>query len=1066
MKSAIEWFVKNPVAGNLLMILIMAGGLFTGLTLKKEIFPEFSLDMITVQVSYRGAAPEEVEEGVCIRIEEAIEGLDGIKRVTSSASEGIGSVTIEVESGADARKLLEDVKARIDAIETFPEETEKPIVRELTNRQQVINVAVHGAIDESNLKILAERVRDELAAVPGLTQVEVANARSYEISIEVSETLLRRHNLTFDEIANAVRRSSLDMPGGSVKTDGGEFLLRTKGQAYRGYEFENLVLLTRNDGTHLRLGDVATVVDGFEETEQFSRFQNEPALIIAVYRTGDQSSPEVSAAVYKYVEQAQSRFPAGVTLTPMGDSSLVLSDRLNLLVRNGLTGFVLVFIVLTLFLRFGLAFWVSLGIPVSFLGALWLLPALDVSINMMSLFAFIVVLGILVDDAIIVGENIYTHQERSGNRLQGAITGTHEVATPVTFAVLTSVAAFAPLMFITGVMGKMMIVMPLVVMPCLIFSLIESLLILPAHLARLRSDRSRFSFGKGIRRRIDGGLKNFIKNVYRPWLERAIQWRYVTGALGLVTLMLSIGIVGAGWVRVVFMPPTDADYLTASIVMPQGTPVESTEAAIQHMEEAAEAVRLEVEAETGRPLIKSVYSMVGSRAPNLSGGFAPRQQAPAASHLGGLFIELESSEVRGIGSIDVVNRWRERVGLIPDALEIRYDAEMFTAGDAVNVQLTGPDIDELRAAGNAVKAGLAEYAGVYDIADSFRNGKQEIKLGIRPAAEMLGLSLSDLGRQVRQAFYGEEAQRIQRGRDDVRVMIRYPEVERRSLGNLENMRIRTPEGDEVPFSQVATVESGRGFSSIKRVDRRRALNVTAAVDQSITTASDVIADLDVRVLPEILSAYPNVFHSFEGQTTEFTDSFGGLAQGFLIALLLIYVLLAIPLRSYIQPLIIMTAIPFGLVGATLGHLIMGMDISLLSMFGLVALAGVVVNDGLVMVDFINRYRKKLGNLSLAIREAGAARLRPILLTSLTTFFGLLPLMLETSMQAKFLIPMAVSLAYGIMFSTIVTLFLVPASYAIVEDLRRLTSGRRSTDIEGRSNDLKVESDKDTFAAPA
>ena len=534
----------------------------------------------------------------------------------------------------------------------------------------------------------------------------------------------------------------------------------------------------------------------------------------------------------------------------------------------------------------------------------------------------------------------------------------------------------------------------------------------------------------------------------------------------MATLMLSLGLVGAGWVRVVFMPATDADYLTASIVMPQGTPVESTEAAIQHMEDAAESVRQEVEAETGRPLIKSVYSMVGSRAPHLSGGFAPRQQAPAASHLGGLFIELQPSEVRGIGSIDLVNRWREQVGLIPDAVEIRYDAELFTAGDAVNVQLTGPDIDELRAAGNAVKAGLAEYAGVYDIADSFRSGKQEIKLGIRPAAEMLGLSLSDLGRQVRQAFYGEEAQRIQRGRDDVRVMIRYPEVERRSVGNLENMRIRTPEGEEVPFSQVATVESGRGFSSIKRVDRRRALNVTAAVDQSITTAGDVTADLDVRVLPEILSAYPNVFYSFEGQVNEFSDSFGGLTQGFMIALLLIYVLLAIPLKSYVQPLIIMTAIPFGLVGATLGHLIMGMDISLLSMFGLVALAGVVVNDGLVMVDFINRYRKKLGTLSLAIREAGAARLRPILLTSLTTFFGLLPLMLETSMQAKFLIPMAVSLAYGIMFSTIVTLFLVPASYAIVEDLRRLTSSRRSTNIEGPSNDLKVESDKDTFAAPA
>ncbi|HAK56310.1 MAG: efflux RND transporter permease subunit [Vicinamibacterales bacterium] len=1061
MKGAVDWFAHNSVAANLLMVLIVAGGLFTAVTIKREVFPEFSLDMITVQVPYRGAAPEEVEEGVCVRVEEAIQGLDGIKRITSTASEGSGMVTIELEAGADVREVLDDVKSRVDAIETFPEETEKPIIQEITNRQQVINVAVHGQLDEVSLKSLAEQVRDDLSALPEITQVELANARPYEISIEVSEMLLRRHGLTFDEVAQAVRRSSLDLPGGSVKTEGGEFLLRTKGQAYRGHEFESLVLITRSDGSHLALGDVATIVDGFEDTDQASRFEGDPALVIQVYRTGEQSAIDVSDAVHAYVETASARMPAGVSLTTLGDQASVLKDRLNLLVRNGLTGFALVFIVLTLFLRFSLAFWVSLGIPISFLGALWLLPGFDVSVNMMSLFAFIVVLGIVVDDAIIVGENIYTHQQRHGDRLRGAIEGTQEVATPVIFAVLTSVAAFAPLLFVPGMMGKMMVVMPLVVIPCLLFSLVESQLILPAHLSHGTMRPPRDTWGERMRSRIDGGVKRFVDQVYRPSLEAGIRMRYLTVAVAIATLVLTAGLVGGGWVRVVFMAPVDADFLSASVTMPQGTPVEVTEAAVQHMEDAAETLRAQVKAETGRELFKYTYGLVGSGAPRLSGGMGPGARAAAASHLGGIFIELTNADERGIGSAEVSNRWRELVGTIPDAVEVKFDAELFMAGDPVNVQLTGADIDELRAAGDAVKARLAEYAGVYDIADSFREGKQEIKLGIEPTAEVLGLTLQDLGRQVRQAFYGEEAQRIQRGRDDVRVMVRYPESERRSVGDLENMRIRTPDGQEVPFSQVARVEPGRGFASIKRVDRQRALNVTAAVDQAITTPGDVVADLDTRVLPELLLGFPGVRHSFEGQQTEFRDSTGGLAQGFMVALMLIYLLLAVPLKSYAQPLIIMSAIPFGLVGATWGHLIMGMDISLLSMFGLVALAGVVVNDSLVMVDFINRFRRKAGSLARAVREAGAARFRPILLTSLTTFFGLLPLMLETSLQAQFLIPMAISLAFGVIFSTFITLMLVPAGYIIIEDLKGLLGGT-AHDVDA----IETEPEKGSVAAPA
>ena len=655
------------------------------------------------------------------------------------------------------------------------------IIQEVTNRQQVINVAVHGQVDEVSLKALAERVRDDLSALPDITQVELANARPYEISIEISETQLRRHGLTFDDVAEAVRRSSLDLPGGSVKTAGGEFLLRTKGQAYRGHEFERLVLLTRTDGTpssrpasplrsertvgllddlaELTLGDVATVVDGFEDTDQFSRFEGDPALVVSVYRTGEQSAITVSDAVHAYVETARSRMPEGISLTTLGDQAFVLKDRLSLLVRKGLTGFALVFIVLTLFLRFSLAFWVSLGIPVSFLGALWLLPSFDVSVNMMSLFAFIVVLGILVDDAIIVGENIYTHQQRHGDRLRASIEGTREVATPVIFAVLASAAAFAPMLVVPGVMGKMMIVLPLVVIPCLMFSLIESQLILPAHLSHGKTRAPRDTWGSRMRNRMDGGLKSFVDRVYRPALELGIRWRYLTVAIAVAMLLVTAGLVGGGWVRVVFMPPVDADFLSGSVTMPQGTPVAVTEAAVQHMEDAAQTLRAQVREGTGRELFKYVYGLVGTGAPRLSGGMGPGIQSAPASHLGGIFIELTTADERGIGSAEASNRWRELVGTIPDAVEVKFDAELFMAGDPINVQLTGSDIDELRAAGDAVKARLAEYAGVSDIADSFRDGKQEIKLGITPAAEVLGLSLQDLGRQVRQAFYGEEAQR-------------------------------------------------------------------------------------------------------------------------------------------------------------------------------------------------------------------------------------------------------------------------------------------------------------------
>ena len=1037
MKGAIEWFARNGVAANLMMVFIMMSGIIAVTTVRKEVFPEIELDRINIQVPYLGAAPEEVEDAVTIRIEEAIQGLDGIKQIQSTAAEGMGTVIVELELGADARKVVDEVKSSVDAITTFPVETEKPIIRELTSRMQVADIAVSGDVDPFRLKAATERVRDELTAIPGITQVDIVSAPPYEISIEVSEVALRRHGLTFDQIADAVRRSSLDMPGGSVRTEGGEILLRTLGQAYRGEEYENLVVWTRADGSRLRVGDVATVVDGFAETDQFARFDRTPTMMVSVFRTGDQSAIELGEMTHAYIDEAQTRLPDGLSLTIWQDSAESLSGQLALMLRTGATGFVLVFVALTLFLDLRLALWVSLGIPISFLGALALMPTFDISINMMSLFAFVTVLGIVVDDAIIVGENIFRHQEEHGEGLRGSIEGAQEIAKPVIFAVLTTVAAFTPLLFVPGMMGKIFRVIPLIVIPCLLFSLIESLGILPAHLSHLKKRGTPGVWGR-FQGLFANGLKLFIRRVYQPTLEFGLRWRYLTAAVGVATLILTGGMVLGGWTSFHFFPSMEVDVMAASVTLPQGTPVSVTSAAVEKLEVGAARLRARLQEETGQDYFRHVAASVGDQ-PMASrgggGGFGPNASL-AATHVGEVTVELAPSEERVYTSEQLGLMWRELTGSIPEAVDVDFTMSMMTPGDDVDVQLAGPNIDDLRAAADDVKRRLAEYAGVFEISDSFRAGKEEIQLSIRPAAQTLGLTLQDLGRQVRQAFYGEEAQRIQRGRDDVRVMVRYPRDDRRSLGDLENMRVRTPNGGEVPFSQVAVVEPGRGFASIRRVDRNRAVNVTASVDAAVTSSGQVMSDLEARILPEVLASYPGVFYSFEGAQAEQVDAVAGLQLGFILALLMIFALLAVPLRSYVQPLIIMSAIPFGLVGAVWGHFIMGLDVTMMSMFGLVALSGVVVNDSLIMVDFINRKRRLHLDIATAVREAGVNRFRPILLTSLTTFVGLVPLMLSKSFNAAFMVPMAVSLAFGVLFATFITLMLVPTAYLILDDFQR------------------------------
>ena len=1057
MNNLIAWFAENKVAANLLMIFLLVAGLITVSTIKLEVFPELSPDVINISVVYQGAAPEEVEEGVCVRIEEAIQDLPGIKKMSSTAAEGLGTVSVQVEPDFDSRKLLDDIKTRVDAINTFPSETEKPVVQEALLRAQVINVAISGDTDEMTLKKIGEQIRDDISALPEVSQVDLAGAKDYEISIEVSEQTLRNYNLTFDEVVRAVRTSSLDMPGGAIKTDVGEISLRTKGQAYYGEDFEKIILRSYPDGTKLLLNDVVMVNDGFAESDKFTRFDGKPSVLVQVYRVGEENAITVADAVKEYLKEKSPTMPQGISITTWQDDSLTLKDRLSLLLRNARSGFILVFIMLALFLRLRLAIWVSVGMVVSFFGAFWVMPMFDVSINMLSLFSFIMVLGIVVDDAIIVGENVYSRMQRGEHPELAAIKGTQRVAIPVLFAILTSVAAFSPLIGVPGMLGDAMRIIPIVVIATLLFSLVESLLILPAHLSHVNltkanehSKRGLSKFFHTIQEKVTTGLDLFIKKVYQPVLETALKWRYTFMAIAIGTLILTLSIVAGGALKFTFMPSIEADNIVALLTLPEGSTAEQTAEALEKLEQSADRLKNEFN-KNGEQVVLHRLSTVGEQP------FTRRTHSSEAAmgneqpNIGEVNIQLSSADSRDVSSEALAARWRELTDPIPGIEELVFSSSLFSAGDPVHLELTGADYEQLKNAVTKVKAGIAAYPGVYDVADTYRSGKREIKLRLKPEAETLGLTLNDLARQVRQAFYGDEVQRIQRGRDEIRVMVRYPEEERRSIGDLENMRVRLPDGAEVPFSVAADVEEGFGFSSITRTDRRRTIDVTANVDVSVANANEIMQQIQSQTMPDILQQFPAVRYSLAGAQAEQAETMSGIGRGFMIALMLIYVLLAIPFKSYLQPFIVMSAIPFGVVGAMWGHIIMGVDLSMLSFFGIVALAGVVINDSLVLVDFINKERQQGISLHDAIRDAGLARFRPILLTSVTTFAGLTPLLLETSPQAQFMIPMAISLAFGVVFGTVITLILVPLIYYSQEDaialLFKITKrGRRQTEL--------------------
>jgi multidrug efflux pump subunit AcrB len=1033
MRGPIAWFARNEVAANLLMVVILfLGGYALVARITLEVFPSFERDSVSVSVSYRGATPAEVEEAAIIRIEEAIADLEGVAEISSTAGEGSGSVSVEVEKGRNPRDLLDDIKNRVDAISSFPDEVERPTYRVSEFRRDVISVVIAAQLPERELRELTERVRDELVALPEVSLVELTGARNHEIAIEVSEATLDRHDLGLQNIVDAVQRSSIDLPAGTVKTRGGEILLRTKGQAYRGQDFARIPVISRADGTRVTLGELAEIRDGFEEEPLYAEFNGTPAMVVEVFRTGSQNALDIGRAVREYVQGSVAHMPPGVQLGYWRDRSRIVKLRLDTLVNNALQGGLLVFLCLALFLRLSVALWVCVGIPISFMGALALLPDLGITINLLSLFAFILVLGIVVDDAIVTGENIYTHLKSSESSLQAAIRGTQEVAVPVTFGLLTTVAAFVPLMYLGGYRGPIFAQIPYIVIPVLVFSWIESKLILPAHMRHVRVHRAGW-FGR-LQSRVADGLERAIVVFYRPVLEKALNYRYLTFALFLgLSFVLAAYVLSGRW-GYTFFPRVETETARATLSMQTGTAEAVTTRHVRRMAEVARQLQDKYrDPDSGESVIRNILVTIGST--------AGRATSRGSAELGQVSLELVPPEERrlDIGTKALVSEWRKAIGPIPGAKELNFRAEIGRHGDPIDVQLTGQDFEVLSHIAEQVRDRLREYDGVFDIQDSFEDGKPEIKLRILPEAELLGLSARDLGRQVRNAFFGAEAQRFQRSREDVRVMVRYPQEQRRSLAALDGMRIRTADGVEVPIRNVADIELGQGFTTIRRIDRQRTINVTADADKERVDTTRIGAELSAW-LDELLLQYPGVRYSMEGELREQSDSYGSLLYSIGFVLFSIYALLAIPFRSYSQPVLVMLVIPFSMIGALLGHILLGLNLSFMSVLGMLALAGVVVNDSLVLVDWINRRRAEGMAIGDAVRSAGVARFRPILLTSITTFAGLGPLILEKSTQAQFLIPMAVSLGFGILYSTLLSLLLVPAGYLMLEDLKRLWRG--------------------------
>jgi multidrug efflux pump subunit AcrB len=1045
------------------MVGLVAAGLFALLQIVIEVFPEFSLDAVQITVTYPGATPEEVEESIVEKIEEQVESVEGVKEIRATAAEGVANVTVELNRTVNVGRALDDIKSQIDQIQTFPAEAEEPEVRELTNRQSVMRIAIYGDAEERALKEIAYRAEEELSQLSAVSYVQTSAIRNYEVSIEVSERALRAYGLSLPLVAQRVRQSSLDLSAGSVETSEEEVRVRTLGQNYTQQEFEDIVLVASTDGATVRLGDIATVEDAFADTDLVTRYNGQPAAFVEVYRTSDERVLDVTGAVDDYLENDLApSLPRGVEYEVWENDAEILRDRIRLLLKNAAIGLALVFLALTLFLNLRLAFWVAVGLGVSFVGTLAVMQWLGVSINQISLFGFILAIGIVVDDAIVIGENVYAERERGLSGVDAAVKGATRIAVPVVFAVLTTMVAFSPLLSVPGTIGKILGVIPVVVIAVLSLSLIESLFVLPHHLSSLPDPDEEGNrverFFNTLQAWVDDKLSRFINGPLDTALRFATSAPSVVVAAAVGLLALAVATVPAGLVRVQFFPSVEADIVTAQVEMPQGTVAAQTREVAERVRAAGVAVADSLRQQQGgdgedgegqgggEDLLEATYLTVGSL-PAEGGpegaGFSRIQPNRAAVQ-----IKLLDAQQRSVSSKAFETAWRERVGQVPEAQSLSFSSSLVSVGSPVNVELSHPDEEVLAQVSDRVAEQAAQIGGVFDVQTDLNQGTRELQLELKPEARTLGLTLEDVAGQVRAAFFGQEALRVQRGREDVRVYVRLPERERDAVADVLDYRVILPQGvaagsvggpgtgagavagtpvsGAVPLRQVADVRFGTSPSAIQREGGRRAVTITADVDPAVISGGEATGQIEDEIIPSFQEEYPQLTYEVGGEQEEQAESFGALGRGFLLALFGIYALLAIPFRSYLQPLVIMAAIPFGVVGAIAGHLLLGLSIGILSLFGIIGLSGVVVNDSLVMVDFINAERLSGKGLRESVIAGAKARFRPILLTSLTTFLGVAPLVFEQSLQAQFLIPMAASLAFGILFATFILMLLVPA----------------------------------------
>ncbi len=1037
MNQFLGYFVGNRVFANILTIVILISGLIALMLMRREMFPETSLDTITVQIPYPGADPEEVEEGICRKIEEALDTVEGIKRYTTIASENIGMANIEVLDSYDVSKVYDKVRNAIDSISTFPKDAEKPIINEVTIRREVIQIALSGNLPERTLKEWAEQVKDELQALPEISQVFVFGARQYEIGIEISEEKLQKLGLTFSQVASAVRSGNLNIPGGLIRSKGAEIRIRTIGRKYYADELAKIVVLAKPTGEVITLDQVAEIRDDFSEDPLEARFNGEKSVLIACFKTQEEDDIAISDAVHKYVEAKQKQLPPGVKISVWNDRARLIRARLNLLTVNGIQGLIIVITLLLLLMNARLSFFVTLGIPISFAGALAILYLHGSTLNMMSLFGLIMVLGMLVDDAIVIGEAIYYHRQRGLPPMKAALAGVEEVGLPVIGAVTTTIVAFLPLMFVSGIMGKFIRILPVVVISALSVSLFESLFLLPAHLNDLpdlshtisNSDNRRHPLRR-LRWFFSDALDVFIDKLYLPFLNFVLKHRYVSLCFFITVLLTVLGLVRGQIIKFEVFSEVDGDYLMAQVEFPAGTPFHVTKDAVKRMEEALWRLADKTKTMSGEPLIQNVYSVVGQS----SSGFS----AQGGSNAGEIRVELLPTERRGIHAKKISSMWAKETGEIPGALKQKYDTSGGgPRGTGIEIWLRSENLQDIVLASQEIKEKLKTYDGVYQIEDDYRPAKIEARFYLKPEAQTLGITLDTLGRQLAGGFFGEEAVRIQRGRDDIRIRVRYPREERSYLSILNQVRIRTAQGYEIPLFAVADVDFTPGFASITRVDGMRRVVVTADIDTTKANSQEIIGDLASNYLPSLQRKYPGLIWSFEGPQQSSRDALGSLKVGFPVALLGIFLIISSIFHSYSQPLLVMLTIPFGIIGALIGHLLFGQTVTLMSFFGIVALSGVVVNDAIVFVDCFNANLGAGNDFISSLLQAGKRRFRAIFLTTATTFGGLIGLLFTRDMQAQFLKPMAISLAFGLVFATMITLLFLPITIGVLNDIRRV-----------------------------